>query len=213
MYSFAENSDKGLALRYWLYQPTATGWTPAAKIEANKPYLIAMPNNEFYDDQFNISGSVQFESTIAIIEQTPADLAYDYINGYRLVANYSTNRSDATKLVVNNDEVEGEEPGSCFAVSARDIRTFEAYLTGSNQNRVRIFETTAADDLMVEMGIKVMTTADHNVCICSSFSTAVKIFDLTGRVVRTVSIPAGETVTVNDLPAGIYIIANTKIAL
>ena len=213
VYSFAENSDKGLALRYWLYQPTATGWTPAAKIEANKPYLIAMPNNEFYDDQFNISGSVQFESTIAIIEQTPADLAYDYINGYRLVANYSTNRSDATKLVVNNDEVEGEEPGSCFAVSARDIRTFEAYLTGSNQNRVRIFETTAADDLMVEMGIKVMTTADHNVCICSSFSTAVKIFDLTGRVVRTVSIPAGETVTVNDLPAGIYIIANTKIAL
>ena len=51
----------GDALPFWLYELASDGtYQPATVIEANKPYLICMPNNDRYPTENNISGDVRF---------------------------------------------------------------------------------------------------------------------------------------------------------
>ena len=39
------------------------------------------------------------------------------------------------------------------------------------------------------------------------------VFSTTGMLMKTVAVEAGETVSVSDLPSGIYIVNNKKVAI
>lgn len=51
-----------MALPFWLYELTPTGYVSATSIQANKPYLICMPNNRAYPEANNITGNVRFSA-------------------------------------------------------------------------------------------------------------------------------------------------------
>ncbi|MDE6368467.1 MAG: T9SS type A sorting domain-containing protein, partial [Muribaculaceae bacterium] len=213
LYTFAANSDD-YAHRFWLYKPDSHEWQPATAIEANVPYLIAMPNNPVYYDPFNIIGEVTFSAQDAPIPATPATLSYDFRDGYQLNVNYLNLAADPQRLVVNDEAVNGDEPGSVFVPSQRVVRPFEAYLTAPGQNRVPIFNTTSlAEGLMTEMALRVWCDTPQSVSIAAPFDAKVTVYDISGRAVRNVKVPSGETVRLADLPSGLYIIAKTKIAI
>ncbi|MDE5554274.1 MAG: T9SS type A sorting domain-containing protein, partial [Muribaculaceae bacterium] len=213
LYTFAANSDD-YAHRFWLYKPDSYEWQPATAIEANVPYLIAMPNNPVYYDPFNITGEVTFSAQGVTIPATPATLSYDFRDGYQLNVNYLNLAADPQRLVVNDEAVNGNEPGSCFVADQRAVRPFEAYLSAPGQNQVPIFNTTSlAEGLMTEMALRVWCDTPQSVSIAAPFDAKVNIYDLSGRAVRTVKVPSGETVRIADLPSGLYIIAKTKIAI
>ena len=43
---------------YWLYEYSEDGFVPAASIAANTPYIISMPNNPTYSNEYNLSGKL-----------------------------------------------------------------------------------------------------------------------------------------------------------
>ena len=43
-------------------------------LEANKPYIIAMPNNSNYDSKYNITGDITFEAQNITVKATPNEL-------------------------------------------------------------------------------------------------------------------------------------------
>ncbi len=213
LYPFAASSDAN-AHRFWLYKPDSYEWQAAAEIEANVPYLIAMPNNPAYYEAFNITGEVTFAASNAVIPATPADLSYDYRDGYKISANYLNRPADSRLLVVNDVATDGHEPGSCFVADERAVKPFEAYLTAPGQNRVPIFSTTSlTDGLMTEMALRVWADTPQSVSVFAPCDATVKVYDISGRAVRTVKIAGGTTERIADLPAGIYIIAKTKVAI
>ena len=65
---FAKGEDKEFFKPFWLYELSSTGFTRAAQIKAYTPYIISMPNNPLYADDFILSGKVTFESAEIYIE-------------------------------------------------------------------------------------------------------------------------------------------------
>jgi hypothetical protein len=56
--------DSGVAgaKNFWLRELTTSGFKDVAQIEANHPYIIAMPYSDEYADSYNISGDVTFSA-------------------------------------------------------------------------------------------------------------------------------------------------------
>lgn len=130
----AEGND--IKKRFWLRELQSDGtYKDVAVIEANKPYLIAMPNAEEYASEYCVSGDVTFEAADVTLGETGA-LApavgdtysmygvYDWVTGTRKV--YALNQDNWRDGDVNY------EAGSVFVPSLRDIAPFECYLQNNN---------------------------------------------------------------------------------
>ncbi len=55
---------------FWLYELTASGYQEADGIKANTPYIISMPNNNFYLKDYRIVGKVTFTSENVEVKAT-----------------------------------------------------------------------------------------------------------------------------------------------
>ena len=85
----------GIWKRFWLRELQADGtYKDVTAIEANKPYLIAMPNAEEYASEYCISGNVTFEADNVSLGETPEIVptdggaysmygTYDWVTGTR----------------------------------------------------------------------------------------------------------------------------------
>jgi hypothetical protein len=100
----------------------------AAQIEANKPYLISMPNNTIYPSVYNQNGVVTFSSTdVTVPETNPQSDAYADVT---LHAAFQQVEQGSNVYALNVGEARGEYPeGSVFEQNYRDIRPFHAYTT------------------------------------------------------------------------------------
>ena len=126
----------GIQKRFWLRELQADGtYKDVTAIEANKPYLIAMPNAEEYASEYCISGDVTFEADNVSIGETPAMVptdggaysmygTYDWVTGTRKV--YALNLDNWSDGSVYY------EKGSVFVPSLRDVAPFECYLQNNN---------------------------------------------------------------------------------
>lgn len=126
----------GIWKRFWLRELQADGtYKDVTAIEANKPYLIAMPNAEEYASEYCISGNVTFEADNVSLGETPEIVptdggaysmygTYDWVTGTRKV--YALNLDNWWDGSVYY------EKGSVFVPSLRDVAPFECYLQNNN---------------------------------------------------------------------------------
>ena len=156
---FAKWSEGDAAKPFWLYELTGSGFTEADGIKAYTPYIISMPNNPKYDEEWKLNGEITFSAYNVTIEPTN-DLktasflertflpnftdkaANDGFYGLNVVNDYSSNNSGMTD-------------GSKFVLNMRQIHPFEAYMTTtSNSSRaIGIFDdmTTAIHEIETKM--------------------------------------------------------------
>ena len=132
--------------KFWLAEVNPeTGFTAATSIEANKPYILAMPNSTKYGSG-NITGSVTFSATNVTVQPTSNEKTE--CAAFALTPCWShINDTDSTynEIYVLNDEAYTAPnqtvypAGSVFVRSLRPVRPFEAYYTPANGAGVKEF--------------------------------------------------------------------------
>ena len=122
---------------FWLMELSSGGFAEANAIKANTPYIISMPNNTRYKNEFRLNGNVTFSADNVKVRKSD-DLHYGYSEDKTFIPNFGNQeRSDAYVLNVNNGYVSynGDSPGSHFYYNLRSLHPFEAYMTSSSKTR------------------------------------------------------------------------------
>ena len=157
---------------FWLYEMTGTGFVESGAIKAYTPYIISMPNNSGYDDEWILRGTVTFSASNVTIQKTE-DLHSVQYGDRTFVPSFSDKQANEGlyALNVNNDYItnsSGMVEGSKFVLNMRQIHPFEAYMTTSSNARyaIGVFEGMTTS----------IQTIDHGVCTISN-----DVYDLQGR--------------------------------
>ena len=113
---------------FWLRRLGDNGLMQATKIEANVPYIISMPNNPEYSNDYNLPGRVTFSAENVTIPVTgPVTLAKADNSVLMVPAFQSVDRSSEV-WALNVGQSRGEYyEGSVFERDYREVRPFEAY--------------------------------------------------------------------------------------
>ena len=190
---------------FWLYELSASGFVEAESIEAYTPYIISMPNNDYYDTAYHLSGRVTFAATNAKVGVT--ELKRPKSGDKSFVPNFSMQAASESifPLNVNNDFFNNNEyyaEGSHFVKGSRHVLPFEAYMTTSAANAkgiIPIFET--------------QPTAIREIPMQGLWGeTGVKVYNLNGQLVLWSEGMTREE-ALKRLPAGIYIMNGKKITI
>lgn len=182
---------------FWLMQLDNSGWKEAESIKANRPYIISMPNNANYLDEFLLNGAVTFSAANATIDKTE-NLPTASYNGRTFIPNYAEigMGDGAYALNVSNDietNVSGASDGSRFVLNLRKIHPFEAYMTTSTRG-------TRSIDISDGMGI-----IDNN-----NDEERISVYNMKGMMMKTKTGDSMEEIR-RSLPAGVYIINKRKV--
>ena len=190
---------------FWLYGLSASGFVEAESIEAYTPYIISMPNNDYYDTAYHLSGRVTFAATNAKVGVT--ELKRPKSGDKTFVPAFSMQAASENifPLNVNNDFFNNNEyyaEGSHFVKGSRHVLPFEAYMTTSAANAkgiIPIFET--------------QPTAIREIPMQGLWGeTGVKVYNLNGQLVLWSEGMTREE-ALKRLPAGIYIMNGKKITI
>lgn len=193
----ADNDSKP----FWLYELTGTGFVEAEELKANTPYIISMPNNDLYPNDYQLSGRVTFSALNAEVKKSDDIQTATFGNNTFVPAFTSHNaESGYYALNVNNDfeTYQGSaNVGSKFILNLRRIHPFEAYLTSTSGTRsIDIFDS--------------MTTGIRDVLDITDSQKTQKVYDLSGRLI---TIGTSLESIRQELPAGVYIINNKKMII
>ena len=125
------NANVANAKPFWLRRLTANGFENVTQIEAGIPYIIAMPNNEVYDAEYNINGNITFsaEDPYGITIPATDDMIQENGPKFQFVANYSHLPASATIYALNENTDGDIYAGSVFTRNTRAILPFESYVT------------------------------------------------------------------------------------
>ena len=133
------NSGVEGAKPFWLRRMTAGNtFENVTSIEAGEPYIIAFPNNESYDAEYNVWGYITF-----VTEGNPVTIpaTEEYgVNGgsFSMRRNYEVLEKSSSIYLLNSprygtpEGVQGSSSyawGSAFIRSLRDSWAFEAYVS------------------------------------------------------------------------------------
>lgn len=193
-------SVDGVEKRFWLYELGDNGLEPASQIQANLPYLICMPNDDAYGDEYILGGRVTFSAKNVTI--TTSDGISVSSGDRQFVPTYQRVASSADVFALNVNQVVGDNPvGSVFVSSLREVRPFEAYSVHSS-NKARIIsltslgggDVTGINDLMLKNTGK-------------SADDVVRVYSLSGALIKQ----GKREDVLRSLPKGIYIINGKKI--
>lgn len=211
---------------FWLRELTADGFKNVAVLEANKPYIIAMPNNsDEYEEQYNISGSVLFEAADeagVMIPATPSVMPTGENALYKLVPTLRSVPKTNRVYALSKEEYGNFPAGSLFVSYLRDVDPFEAYvITKESVTNAPLFysiggeggEITGLEEIMKkeDESLKVYTVGNV-LYIDSDRDRNISIYDVTGRIVRVVEVCEGSN-TVTGLSSGFYFLEGKKIAI
>ena len=181
---------------FWLRRLTSAGLAQATLIEANRPYLISMPNSAEYPAAYNQYGRVTFSSQNVEVPVTEpeqvmrADSALVFVPTFRRVA-----QADSV-YVLNVGEQRGTyAEGSVFELGLRDVRPFEAYTLHLG--------TTHAPQFMPVSALSDFST-DIRELVVGQPQAADAVYDLQGRKVTRSQYVDGR------LPKGVYIVNGRK---
>ena len=189
---FSSWSEGSTDKPFWLYEMMSGGFTPADGIEANKPYIICMPNNDGYKDEYRVNGEVTFSATNTTVKAS-GDPTYS-IWSYRTFVPAFLTKTSSPNIYAMNDA------GSEF-VNNRAVTPFSAYITtdGSyTRPTISIF-----GDGEQPSGIDHLLRSDDG-------NGLVSIYTLAGKKVSTIN-AADATSAVNALPTGVYIVGGKKV--
>ncbi|MBP5770117.1 MAG: leucine-rich repeat domain-containing protein [Bacteroidaceae bacterium] len=176
----AEEVEKGTR-PFWLYNydESADGFKVATAIQANTPYIISMPNNEFYQDIYMLAGNVVFRTQREVTVKASDNL--NVVTGSKRAFYPCFQTPYMPDAMGINLQGEGySDKGSIFMLSGRlydDIQPFAAYfryIDGSTKEWFSIFEEMA--DGIGEIKIEKRKEKDE----------ADAVYDLAGRRVKDV---------------------------
>ena len=191
---------EGAERPFWLYELGGNGMEKATEIRANTPYLICMPNDDAYGDEYMLGGRVTFSATNATITTSGGTTVSR--GDRQFVPTYQRVASSSDVYALNVNEVVGDNPvGSVFVPSLREVRPFEAYSVHST-NRARIItvsslgggDATGINDL-------IQNNAGE------SADDVVKVYSLSGALIKQ----GKREEVLRSLPNGLYIINGKKI--
>lgn len=185
---------------YWLGELNDVGFLPAWEIKANTPYIIAMPNNASYADDYILEGRVTFASRNVSVPVTEAHTAV--MGGVSFIPTMRRVPQGAAVYAINSYAVydETHPEGSIFLADSRDVMPFEAYTT-TEANAARLF--IAISDLLADAGVQGVLPPHATV----GRSNEVSVYTVGGRLVRR----GPRAKVMQTLPHGIYIIDGRKV--
>lgn len=197
---------------FWLYTANGSDWEPAASIEAGKPYIISMPNNPDYIEDYNLAGQITFiaeDVTLSYVD--PEEMTAPWKESMSFKGTFMPVEEDGILSLNTNGEVNGV-PGSLFTADARTL-PFGAYVTGAASRRnIPVFGDgqTGLPGLSA-YGLTVDSPAPGTIRISSMHDCRVTVAAATGATVAVVDIRRGETARVEGLVRGVYIAAGMKV--
>ena len=198
--SFTTWSKSSNKKPFWLFELTASGYKDVAGIKANTPYIISMPNNKQYEQQYQIPGIVTFSASNVEVQKSD-NLKPGNYQGRSFVPNYTNKDGDeCLALNINNYYVTNpgkDISGSKFVRGLRAVHPFEAYMTTTDNTR--------SIDVM-----DVMPTAIRGIRIVTDESSAIKVYDTRGVLLKTAT--SMDDVR-NGLKAGVYIVNGKKMII
>lgn len=140
------NADVADAKPFWLRRLTENGFENVTQIEAGVPYIIAMPNNEAYDDEYNISGTVTFtaSNSAGVLFPDSLEMTQDVGPAFIFNASYSYHPA-STAIYALNEENTNYYAGSRFVRNERGVLPFEGYVSNSviTSNAPRYYDIDA----------------------------------------------------------------------
>ena len=196
---FAKWTSSKTTKPFWLYQLGTTGYVEAEGIKAYTPYIISMPNNEVYQDEYIIKGTISFSSTNVEVKKSD-DVVKAKYGDRTFIPNFINLENNAGYYALNvNNDVEAyqgsEKEGSVFIQNLRRIHPFESYMTSTSGTRsIGIFDG--------------MTTAIRGIEEIDNGQQTLKVYNLNGQCIKTGS---SMDELKQELPSGLYIINNKKI--
>ena len=193
---FAGYSSASNRKPFWLGNMSASGFKRASSIQANEPYIIAMPNNSKYNNDYNLAGDVTFSADNVQVAKTPTFSGL-FLPAFGTVPQSST----VYALNVNNRHVKysgNYDAGSRFIANLRDVRPFEAYMTGSSSTRgiIEINFDDGATDML-------------DILLPTDESQEITIHTLSGQQITRTTQRDFDAVW-QQLPKGVYIINGKK---
>lgn len=195
---------------FWLASPRGNIWIDSDRILQGVPYIISMPNSPEYAEDYNISGDVAFIGYNVGVSDRMSTSNFTDEDGRGRVFSGSYVQVAASDGVFALTETSG---GSVFAPGTAAVRPFECWFDGgAGMRRITIGPTTNDVSLLREgeSGVRIWQEGE-NVMVLSSTEMQTGISDLTGSLIRRLSLRGGETEVVTGLTPGIYIIANRKV--
>ena len=147
---------------------------------------------------------------------------------YDLVSAYQTIQQADTVYAINSNVTwqNGKEykPGTLFVRNSRTVRPFEAYAVSKEvAAHAPLFysitggdgEITGWENLLLKEKEKPLQAYSLNgiLYITGNSDRNIFLYDTAGQIVRISEIKKGETITINDLPAGIYILEENKVII
>lgn len=129
------NASVENAKPFWLRKLSENGFENVTSIQAGEPYIIAMPNNKKYAEEYNISGEVVFSAQDVDNSITIPVTSYKQTEGsmFNLNSSYETQKQSASIYVLNSyDRVDGYNYGGVFVRALRNSYPFEAYVTNKS---------------------------------------------------------------------------------
>ena len=117
---------------FWLRELTSNGFQDAQRIEANRPYIISMPNYSGYDAEYQLGGRVSFSGYNCQVPQTRLQTAADSTGAIRFIPVLSSVEQGDSVYALNVGEeylVDGKRyaEGSVFARGLEGVRPFHSY--------------------------------------------------------------------------------------
>ena len=185
---------------FWLFELTASGYKDVAGIKANTPYIISMPNNKQYEQQYQIPGIVTFSAENVEVQKSDNLTPASY-QTRKFVPNYANkDDDDLLPLNVSNNYVTNpgkEINGSKFVRGLRAVHPFEAYMTTTDNTRTI--------DVM-----EGLSTAIKDIRIVENEASVIKVYDTRGILLKTAT-------SMDDaragLKAGVYIVNGKKMII
>ena len=177
---------------FWLYAFTSNDeFVEADRIRANIPYIISMPNDPAYWDDYILSGRVTFSAKDVEVYPT-RNVMYVESPNRVFVPNYENVDYENPDMFLLNvgDAYDNHLPGSVFAGDrpTRRARPFEAYFVASGNYPARYMDIFSSDvDAIREIPV--------------DFKSKKGVYDLIGRKVNEDGM----------LSKGVYIIDGQKV--
>ena len=219
------NSGKEGTRPFWLAQLTPQGFTHTTAIKANTPYIIAMPNSEAYDEEFNITGDVTFtaQHNDGVPIKKTSEARRIEGDEFCLTPVYEPMASADSIYLINHEMYEGNAPGSLFVKELREAYPFEAYANtlpvyqGGVRSYFRIGngrdQAAGIERLYGSMASELSVQSKDGILYISAPRTMnVGLYSADGRMVRLLELEAGVN-EIQNLSFGVYFVENIKIII
>lgn len=198
------------AHKFWLSQYGTNGFVPATQLQANVPYIIAMPNHTEYGDN-SLSGNVVFESDNVTIHATD-DLSAIKGTHFDILPSYDVIAPQTHVYALNvAAKYETYSTGSVFVPERYTTKPFSAYMVAAKHSQgapmFRIQMQSEPEEVAYDFHV---VSHEGSLYVTLPEERTITIYDLVGRKVCTIACVEGVN-EISHLQEGFYMVERTKV--